>query len=196
MKHVAVYLRVSTKSQDLRSQEPDLKRWADAQEGPLVWYRDKASGRTMERPGWSKLEANLKAGLVSKIVCWRLDRLGRTARGLTALFEDLQERRVGLVSLREGLDLSTPSGRLMCHILASVAQYETELRGERVRAGQAAAKAQGKAWGGSPKGRRVKVTDLQERAVRQLKEQGEPVAAIARAVGLSRPTIYNLLASK
>ncbi len=189
----AIYLRVSSSSQDLRSQLPDLKRWAEANDRPVRWYTDKATGRNMDRPGWRKLDTAIAAGQVARVVCWRLDRLGRTARGLTALFEDLQNRRIGLVSLREGMDLSTPAGRLMAHVLASVAQYETELRGERVRAGQAAARAAGKRWGGSKKGQRLKVSDLQIRTIRELKATGEPIAAIARTVALSRPTIYSVL---
>ena len=194
-KHIAVYVRVSSKSQDTRSQEPDLKKWSDAQDEPVKVYRDKATGKNMDRPGWKRLEADMRAGKVSRVVVWRLDRLGRTARGLTALFEELQARSVGLVSLREGLDLSTPAGRLMAHVLASVAQYETEVRGERVRAGQQAARAAGKRWGGSKKGRRVKVTPLQEHTIRDLKERGESIAAIARTVGLSRPTVYSVLSA-
>ena len=193
-KHVAIYARVSTRRQDTRSQEPDLKRWAEAQGEPVRWYRDKFTGKTMERPGWKKLEADIRAGKVSKVAVWRLDRLGRTAKGLTALFDELQSHHVGLVSLREGLDLSTPAGRLMAHVLASVAQYETELRGERVQAGQAVARAKGKRWGGSKKGRRVKVTPQQAKIVQRMKrEDGESVAAIARTVGLSRPTVYSVL---
>ena len=129
---------------------------------------------------------------MSAVVVWRLDRLGRTAAGLTALFDDLHERKVNLVSLKDGLDLSTPAGRLMANVLASVAQYETEVRGERVAAGQAVARAKGKRWGGSKPGVRKKVTSTQENAIRQMKQQGEAIAAIAHAVGLSRPTIYDV----
>lgn len=192
-KHVAIYARVSTRNQDTKSQEPDLKRWSDTQNVPVQWYRDKFTGKTMDRPGWKKLEAEIRAGRVTAVVVWRLDRLGRTARGLTALFEDLQRRRVGLASLRDGLDLSTPAGRLMAHVLASVAQYETELRGERVRAGQAVARANGVRWGGSHKGRRVKVTPQQVKIICQMKHDHEPVTAIAKATGLSRPTVYSVL---
>ena len=194
-KHDAIYLRVSGPAQDMRSQLPDLKRWAEASDRPVKWYRDTASGKSMDRPGWKKLEAAITAGQVTRVVCWRLDRLGRTASGLTALFEDLQVRRIGLVSLREGLDLSTPAGRLMAHVLASVAQYETELRGERVRAGQTAARANGKRWGGSKKGRRLKVSDEQIRMVRHLKSENVPITRIARATGLSRPTVYSVLSA-
>ena len=147
----------------------------------------------MNRPDWNKLEEAIRLGKVSQIVVWRIDRLGRTAKGLTALFDDLRERRVNLVSLKDGLDLSTSAGRLMANVLASVAQYETEVRGERVAAGQAAARASGKRWGGSKPGVRKKVTPTQEKAIRRMKQEGEGVAAIAQAVGLSRPTIYDVL---
>src|SRR5689334_9756488 len=145
----AIYLRVSTKQQDQRSQEPDLKKWTAGQDEEIVWYRDQFTGKTMQRPGMERLLADMRAGKITSVVVWRLDRLGRTARGLTALFEELRERNVGLVSLKDGLDLSTPAGRLMANVLASVAAYETEVRAERVLAGQAAARAAGKRWGGS-----------------------------------------------
>jgi len=193
-KYVAIYMRVSSRQQDTRSQEPDLKRWAEAQDRPVRWYKDRFTGKTMDRPGWKKLDTDIAAGKIAAVVCWRIDRLGRTARGLTALFDDLQSRKVGLVSLKEGLDLSTPAGRLLAHVIASVAQYETEIRGERVRAGQAVAKANGKRWGGSVRGRRLKIDDLKVRTIFALREAREPVAAIARTVGVSRPTVYAVLA--
>jgi len=158
---IAVYVRVSTKQQDQRSQAPDLELWVNQQEGEVHWYRDKFTGKTQERPGMERLLADLRAGKVSTVVVWRLDRQGRTAKGLTALFEELRELGVNLVSLKDSLDLSMPAGRLMANVLASVAAYETEVRAERVLAGQEAARAAGKKWGGSKKGRRLKVSDEQ-----------------------------------
>jgi DNA invertase Pin-like site-specific DNA recombinase len=194
--HTAIYTRVSSKSQDTASQDADLKRWAAERPGePTRWYRDTFTGTTMDRPGFGRLLRDLEEGKVARIVVWRMDRLGRTARGLTALFEDLGSRGVGLVSLKEGLDLTTPAGRLLAHVLASVAAYETEVRAERVLAGQAAARAAGKTWGGSVKGRRLKVTSEQEVTIRRLRSEGAKVAAIGRATGLSRPTIYRVLRS-
>ena len=192
-KHVAIYVRVSSESQDTKSQEPDLQRWENAQDVEVKWYQDKATGTNMDRPGWRKLEAGIRAGKVTAVVIWRLDRLGRTASGLTTLLDELRHRKVNLVSLKDGLDLSTPAGRLMANVLASVAQYETEVRGERVRAGQAVARANGKTWGGSKPGKRKKVTPTQEKMIRRMKEEGEKVVAIAKAVGLSRPTVYDVL---
>ncbi|WP_437228299.1 recombinase family protein [Planctomicrobium sp. SH661] len=195
-KHVAIYIRVSSRQQETKSQEPDLKRWIEANpEQPVKWYQDKVTGKTMDRPGWNKLELSMRAGRISAVVVWRLDRLGRTAKGLTTLFEEMRERKVNLVSLRDGLDLSTPAGRLMANVLASVAQYETEVRGERVAAGQAAARARGKRWGGSVKGERCKATNIQIKMIKQLKSEGVSITAIAKAVALSRPTIYTILES-
>jgi DNA invertase Pin-like site-specific DNA recombinase len=192
---IAIYVRVSTRQQDTRSQKPDLERWAEAYANgtPVKWYSDKFTGKTMDRPGWRRLEADMIAGKVAKIVVWRLDRLGRTAAGLTALFEELQRRNIGFEALRDKVDLSTAAGRLMANVLASVAAYENEVRSERIRAGQAVALANGKRWGGSQKGRHVKVTAEQVDTIHRLRDEGEHVAAIARATGLSRPTIYNVL---
>jgi DNA invertase Pin-like site-specific DNA recombinase len=192
-KHIAIYVRVSKKSQDTKSQEPDLERFAAAAELPVVYYRDKFTGKSMDRPGWNKLQAAIERGEVASVCCWRLDRLGRTAKGLTALFADLAARKINLVSLKDGIDLSTPAGRMLANMLASVAQFETEVRAERVLAGQAAARAAGKTWGGSEKGRLIKVTPEQIDTIRRMKADGKGKSAMARATGLSRPTIYSVL---
>jgi DNA invertase Pin-like site-specific DNA recombinase len=192
--HLAVYVRVSTKKQDTRSQLADLEKWAARQELPVKWYRDKSTGKTMDRPGWNRLDAEIQAGNVAQVAVWRLDRLGRTAKGLTALFSTLTEKGVGLVSLKDGLDLSTVAGRLMANVLASVAQFETEVRAERILAGQEAARKAGKKWGGGKPGRRVKVTPEAIASIRRMKADGGKVAAMARATGLSRPTVYAVLA--
>lgn len=197
----AVYLRVSSSSQTTASQEPDLKRWAKAETAAgcaLDWYRDTFTGKTMDRPGWSRLWAGVLRGDYHRVVVWRLDRLGRTAREVIPLLDELQGRNVALISIREGFDLSTPGGRLFAGMLASFAQYETELRSERQLAGIAAAKERGvkfgrpKGQGGTP-GKRIKVTAEQEVLIRELKSLGRAVAAIARATGLSRPTVYSVL---
>lgn len=191
---VAIYVRVSDKSQDLASQMPDLERWVKAQGVPVKFYTDKFTGKSMDRKGWNQLEADYRSGKIKTIVIWRLDRLGRTAKGLTALFEELNTLKVTLVSIREGFDLSTPGGRLFANMLASVAQYETEVRSERQLAGIAVAKAAGKHLG-RPKGihTATKVTPEQAEQVKKLKADGTSVAAIARATGLSRPTVYSIL---
>ena len=192
-KQHAIYMRVSTKRQDTASQEPELRRWAESHEGDSHWYRDTYTGTSMDRPGFRQLMRDIESGRVDTLVVWRLDRLGRTAKGLTSLFEDLIRWKVNLISLKDGLDLVTPAGRLMANILAGVAAYETEVRAERILAGQSAARERGVHWGGSTRGRRIKVTGEQVAAIRRLRSEGGAIAAIARATGLSRPTIYRIL---
>jgi DNA invertase Pin-like site-specific DNA recombinase len=191
--HHAIYLRVSTRRQDTASQVPELRRWAESHDGDSLWYHDTYTGTSMERPGFRRMMREIEQGRVDTLVVWRLDRLGRTAKGLTSLFEDLIRCKVNLISLKDGLDLVTPSGRLMANILAGVAAYETEVRAERILAGQAAARLRGVRWGGSARGRRVKVTVEQIVAIRRMRSEGQEIAAIARGTGLSRPTVYRIL---
>ncbi|MGE3241370.1 MAG: recombinase family protein [Pirellulales bacterium] len=197
----AIYCRVSTKMQDTKSQIPSLKRFSANRGKPVKWFHDRFSGKTMDRPGWIQLETAMRAGHVSSIIVWKLDRLGRTTLGLLKLFDELHERGISLVSLTEGIDLSTPAGRKFARDLASAAEYEREVIGERIREGIAVAREErrrnGKSdrWGGSKKGVRKKVTATQERAIRRMHSDGESIVAIARAIGLSRPTIYSVLRS-
>jgi DNA invertase Pin-like site-specific DNA recombinase len=196
MKHVAVYLRVSSTTQNGASQEPDLKRWAAAQAEPIKWYSDKFTGKSMDRPAFKCLEAALRAGEVSALVVWRLDRLGRTASGLASLFEELVQRKVNLVSLRDGLDLSTPAGRLMAGVLASVAVYETEVRSERQMAGIAAAKDKGVRFGRPPGSKSSRVPEAKRESIVAPKQAGWRISDIARAVGLARKTVYAVLGAE
>src|SRR4051812_11165290 len=94
-----VYVRVSHKSQDTKSQEMDLRTWAKSQDDEVVWYRDQFTGTQMERPGLDRLLADVRCGKITRIACWRLDRLGRTAKGLLELLEELKHRGIGFVSL-------------------------------------------------------------------------------------------------
>lgn len=189
----AIYVRVSHRDQKHASQLPDLERWAECHDGDAVWYRDTFTGRTMNRPGMTKLMDALRIGKLDRIVVWRLDRLGRTTKGLCQLFDELRERGVDLVSLKDGFSLESPAGRLHARILASVAEYETEVRAERVLAGQKVAQLNGKKWGGSQKGWHWKVSEDQITAILEMKSAGKPVAQIARITGLSRPTVYRVL---
>ena len=154
MKATAMYLRVSNANdQKFDSQEMDLENWVCTHRPKrIIKYQDKFTGVTMDRPAMQKMMDDLHKGNINAIVCWRLDRLGRTAAGLTKLFEELQQFKCNLISVKDHLDLSTPGGRLNANIIASVAAYETEVRAERVKAGQQAVKSNGKKWGGSKRG--------------------------------------------
>lgn len=196
MQITAYYARVSSKSQTLAGQLPELEAHARQQQGEVRWYSDTFTGRTMDRPGMDALMADIRAGKIKTLVVWRLDRLGRTAKGLVGLFDELQQLQVNLVSLRDGVNLATPAGRLIAHVLASVAAYETEVRAERQQAGIEAARdpETGRCrWGGRKRGTMVKRSKELDDHVRDLHRQGTPVAKIARLVKLSRPTLYAIL---
>jgi DNA invertase Pin-like site-specific DNA recombinase len=193
---VGIYVRVSSGSQDTRSQEGDLRQWAASQRGGVRWYRDKFTGTTIERPGLDRLLADVWAGTVRQVVVWRLDRLGRTAKGLHTLFEEFLERKVSFLSLRDVLDLTTAAGRLMAGVLASVAAYETEVRRERQMAGIERVRRQhgGRCpWGGRKPGTRIKVTPDKENAILTMDARRHSIASIARAVGVTRKTVYAVL---
>ncbi len=193
---IAGYCRISASDQNADLQRDALDCWAKANGVELAWYTDAFRGRTMDRPSWNKLWRQVVAGKVEKLVTWKLDRLGRTASGLARLFEQLVEHGVGFVSLTEGVNLATPSGRLMAHILASVGAYETEIRAERQRAGIEAARRRNGGrcpWGGSERGVPKKLTHEQVAFVRRAKAEGQAITAIARTVGCTRQTVYRVL---
>lgn len=196
---IGIYVRVSSGGQDTKSQEGDLKTWAAAQTEEVKWYRDKATGTKMERPGLDSLLADVRAGAVTKVVVWRLDRLGRLARGLLNLFHDLEQAKCGFFSLRDSIDLSTASGRLLLVVLSGVAAFETEVRGERQRAGIERVKAEmaekKRAWfkNGTPRRPPKKLDAEKLRTIKTLDREGASIAAIARQVGLCRKSVYQAL---
>ena len=185
---IGIYMRVSSNQQDMRSQEADLASYAKGKD--VVWYSDKATGTNFNREGWKKLENDISIGKIKELVVWRLDRLGRTAGETISLLDRLESLGVKFVSIKDNFDPSTITGRLMRNILASFSAYETEVRKERQYAGIAAAKAQGKKWGGRPKGIRITLTKEKEHLCQKMKAEGNKVAFIARSLGLSRKTVY------
>ena len=194
MKSIYVYMRCSTNAQTTKSQEADLRLWAKSQTLPVKWLTDKGvSGKSMNRPAWNKVEEAINLGKADTVAIWRLDRLGRNCAGLTALIELMQKRKVNLISLKDGIDLSTPAGRMVANVLSSISHFERELISERISAGQAAARKAGKRWGGSKPGKRKKVSDVQAAAIKDMKAKGVGVSAISRAVGLNRGTVYSVL---
>lgn len=192
----AIYVRVSTDKQTNASQMADLTARAAACESlgkKVVWYEDSFTGKTMGRPGWRKLENDINSGKIGELVVWRIDRLGRTTSGTTAVFDSLRERGVNFISVREGVDLSTPAGRMMADVIAAFASYETEVRAERVKAGLAARRAKGLPIGGSSPGRIRRKTAERVATVLRLHDAHEPISTISRLLGLHRVTIRGII---
>ena len=108
------------------------------------------SGSTDRRPALDALIKDAKRRRFDVLVCWRLDRLGRSLKHLVTLLDELQILGVAFVSLHEGIDATTPAGKLQMHILAAIAEFERAGIAERVRAGLARARANGRRLGQKP----------------------------------------------
>ena len=175
------YARVSTDDQDPAAQVGALEA-----AGCDPVYIERASGSTMERPQWA--ECNRGLGRGDTLVVVRIDRLGRSLADLVAVLDDLGRRGVAFRSLTEGLDTTTPMGRMVYQLAAAFAEYERSLISERTRAGLATARARGARIGRPPA-----LTDEQRTIAHQLHDQGCNKAAIARILGVSRSTIRRAL---
>lgn len=143
---VAVYLRVSTETQQHDSQEAELKDYCLRRGWSRIeWYRDIASGAKQDRSGLNDLMQKVRRGKVDIVLAFKLDRVARSLGHLAQIIAELQTNRVALVCPSQGIDTSNgnPAAHLQLNILAAVAQFERELITERVRAGVSAAKSRG-----------------------------------------------------
>ena len=186
---VALYARVSTcNGQSPQMQVAELREYA-FRRGWEVFseYVDSGiSGSTESRPELNRLMADAHRRHFDVVLCWKVDRFGRSLKHLVNALADLDSYGVAFVSLRDNLDLSTPSGRLMFQIIGAMAEFERSLIQERVRAGLRNAKLKGKTLG---RPRRIVDGDQMVR----LREQGASFREIARAVGASPGTVRTRL---
>jgi DNA invertase Pin-like site-specific DNA recombinase len=144
----AVYARVSTFDQEPENQLAELRRYTGARGWTADEYVDKGiSGAKDRRPALDCLLVGARRRRFDVLVCWRLDRLGRNLRHLITLLEELQALGIAFVSLNEGIDATTPAGKLQMHILGAIAEFERARIAERVKAGLQRARAQGKRLG-------------------------------------------------
>lgn len=146
----ALYARVSTtdKGQDPGMQLEEMRRFAAARGWTCREYVDRGvSGSKASRPALDELMAAVRSRQVDVVVVWKLDRLGRSLAHLLHLLNDFTALGVSFVSLRESIDLTTPTGKLMLHLFGAFAEFERSLIQERVRAGIANAKRKGKRVG-------------------------------------------------
>lgn len=179
---VGLYARVSTTEQTATNQLIDLRRYCEARGWTqTVEYVDEGvSGSKDSRPALDRLVKDAKRRKIDSLVVWKLDRLGRSLRHLILLLDELAALGVAFVSLGEGIDTSTPAGRLQLHVLGAIAEFERDRIRERVRAGLARVKAQGQKLG-RPE---VVVPVARLASVSQLSLTGG-----ATALGISRSTL-------
>jgi DNA invertase Pin-like site-specific DNA recombinase len=182
------YARVSTAHQSLDQQLDALT--AAGVDATRV-YTDKLSGTSTreQRPGLAALLNYARQG--DAIVVVGIDRLGRDAAEVMTTIRDLGERGIVLRSLREGIDTSNASGRMVAGVLASLAELELELGRERRTAARDARRARGQSIG------RPKALDAAKTALAQrMHGSGESASTIARTLGVSRATVYRVLAEQ
>ena len=187
-RRAAVYARVSTFDQDPENQLAELRQYVTARSWTAVEYVDKGvSGAKDRRPALDALVQDAKRRRFDVLVCWRLDRLGRSLRHLVTLLEELQALGVSFVSLGEGIDCTTPAGRLQLHVLAALAEFERARIAERVTAGLARVRKNGQRLG-----RPEKV--VPESLLAPVR--GLPVREAAKRLNVSPTTAYRWLFQK
>jgi DNA invertase Pin-like site-specific DNA recombinase len=175
IRRVAIYCRVSTHEQNVDLQLTELREYS-ARRGLVIAgeYLDLGiSGSKASRPELNRLMDDSRLRLHDAVLVWKLDRFARSLKNLVVALEDLNHFGVSFISLRDNLDLSSPSGRLMMHLLGAMSEFERELIRERVCAGIQAAKRRGVRVGRPPRW-------ISAEKVRSLREAGTPWRAIAR----------------
>lgn len=189
----AIYARVSTSEQTADPQLHQLRKYVLARAGVeaaqvLEFVDEGVSGRTDRRPALDRLMDAARRREVDAIAVVKLDRLARSVRHLTQLVGELEALGVDLVVLDQGIDTSTPAGRLLFHVIGAIAEFETDLIRERTVAGVEAARRRGKRIG------RPEVTDrkLRERIVRLSRIGRKSTREIAALVGVSKSTVARI----
>src|SRR5438876_10822464 len=172
------YARVSTEEQSLVLQLDALRH-----AGCERIFTEKASAVHSPRLGLNEARSHLRPGDV--LVVWKLDRLGRSVKGLVDLVGALAEAGVQFCSLTDGIDTTTPHGRFFFHMMASLAQMERELIAERTKAGLDAARKRGRMVG-----RKRRMTPGKIESAKQLLGGGMPPREVANNLGVSIPTLY------
>jgi DNA invertase Pin-like site-specific DNA recombinase len=190
MKRAAVYLRVSTDGQTTENQRLELHRVAKAAGWEVVEIYEDAGisgskGRD-QRPGFDRLCRDATKRRFDVIMAWSVDRLGRSLQDLIAFLSELSAIKVDLFLLQQGVDTTTPAGKAMFQMLGVFAEFERTMIQDRVKAGLARARAQGKTLG------RPKMDEALRDAI--LSERGKlSVRAIAEKTGASVGAVHKVI---
>lgn len=159
------YARVSTDDQDLALQVEALKRYG-VPDDQIV--KEHASGGTMNRPQWNRVMKAIRPGDV--VVVWKLDRLGRTLKGVLETVETMEKKGVQIASITEKIDTTTAMGRAFFHIITVFAELERAMISERTKAGMAARRAAGVRLGAPGK---IEGSEKRLAFYREIVESGE-----------------------
>jgi len=187
---IAVYARISTEEQFADAQLHALREYAARRGAEAVEYVDNGiSGRRSSRPQLDRMLAAARRREVQAVAVVRLDRLARSLAHMAALGEELRALGVELVSLTEGIDTATPTGRALFGMCGVFAQLEVDLLRERTKAGLAAARRRGRRLGRPPV-----LNDRQRARVRRLRASGKSLRKVAAMLGCGVGTVRRALA--
>ena len=176
------YARVSTIGQKLDVQLSKLRAF-----GCDEIFKDKHSGTTADRPKLKQCRKYIRKGDI--LVITKLDRLARSTYHLTQIAEELKEKNVDLIVLDQNIDTSSPTGKLLFNVLASIAEFETEIRKERQMEGISKAKERGVQFGRKPKLQQTEIDEL-----RRERENGVKISDLMAKYSISKASVYRLLA--
>jgi len=188
---IAAYVRVSTKHQKTDSQEQEIRTWLGNNGYDLSqveWYRDKESGKTLKRPEFDRLQADIFDGRIESVICWKLDRLSRRLRDGVNLLADWCERGLKVVVVTQRIELNGAVGRMIAAVMLGLAEIELEFRAERQAAGIKAARSRGVFLGRQPG-----TTKAKPQRAGELRTKGLNDTEIATALGVSRRTVQRYL---
>ena len=184
--NVALYGRVSTTDQSTDNQLVPLRAFASARGWTVTEFTDVASGARKRRPGLDELLRAVRSRKVDVVICAKLDRLARSTHHLVTLAKEWEALGVDLIVLDQAIDTTTPTGRLLFHVLAAIAEFERDLIRERVKAGMDRARAKGVHLGRPTK--RVPKEKLES-----LRRDGTSIGKIALQLKVSRATVRRRL---
>jgi len=192
-KRVGLYLRVSTGSQTVENQRQDLERVAQQRGWTIVeTYVDHgisgAKGRE-KRPAFDRMCTDAARGKLDLIAAWSIDRLGRSLHHVATFLAELQDQNVTVYLHQQNVDGTTAAGKAMLGMAAVFAEFERSVTIERINAGLARARAQGKTLG------RPTIDSKTERRIKQLRAKGNGMLKIAKQLGVGTSTVQRVLAS-
>jgi len=192
-KRVGLYMRVSTTGQTVENQRIDLQRVAEQRAWVIVGeYVDHGISGTKgrdKRPAFDRLAKDAGHGKLDIIAAWSIDRLGRSIRHVATFMDELQQQNVSLYLHQQNVDGTSPSGRAMLGMASVFAAFERDMLIERINAGIARARSQGKRLG-----RPTTVTTKTEQRIRDLARSGMGKIKIGRTVGCGTSTVQRVLA--
>jgi len=192
MKKVCLYCRVSTTHQTSENQLRELRAVAVRMGYEIVSeFIDNGISGAKSRKDRPALDEMMKMATQRKfemVMCWSIDRLGRSLQHLVEILNELQAMKIDLFFMQQGMDTTTPSGRMIFSVFGAIGEFERNLIRERVIAGQQRAKASG-----THIGRPTKMNDGMRSAIKVMHQNGMSIRQIAKSCKVGIGTVYSVL---